>query len=102
MHKQFVPGAVLLATICFSVSAQRSATFSTTESVSRHATNRTVTPVNQILTPYGLQVELPDLRPQAIALSPDGKLLATSGKTSEVVLVDPVQAMDFKVQLDRI
>ncbi|HMJ65381.1 MAG TPA: phosphoesterase, partial [Candidatus Binatia bacterium] len=89
MHKQFVPGVVLLATICFSASAQQSATFSTTESVGRHATNRTVTPVNQILTPYGVQVELPDLRPQALALSPDGKLLATSGKTSEVVMVDP-------------
>ena len=30
------------------------------------------------------------MRPQALCLSPDGKLLAVSGKTHELVLVDPV------------
>ena len=65
-------------------------TFSTTERVGRSGTNRTVTPVNQLLTPLGIQVELPGLRPQAMALSPNGKWLAVSGKTSEVVLIDPV------------
>ena len=49
-----------------------------------------VTPVNQLLTPYGKQVELPGLRPQALALSPDGRLLVASGKTSELIVVDPV------------
>jgi hypothetical protein len=44
--------------------------------------NRYYTPANQILTPTGLQVELPGLRPQALALSPDGKILVTSGKKS--------------------
>jgi YVTN family beta-propeller protein len=34
-------------------------------------------------------VELPGLRPQAIALSPDGALLVTSGKTHELVVLDP-------------
>jgi YVTN family beta-propeller protein len=63
-----------------------------TETVGRRA-DRTVTPVNQVLTPYGVQVELPGLRPQAIALSPDGKLLATSGKTSEVVIIDPASGV---------
>ena len=63
--------------------------FSTTERVGRGGTNRTVTPVHQVLTPYGQQVELVGLRPQAMCLSPDGKLLAVSGKSSEVVLVDP-------------
>src|SRR4051812_6835677 len=48
-----------------------------------------LTPVNQVLTPLGIQVELFGLRPQTLALSPDGKILATSGKTHEVVLVDP-------------
>ena len=38
----------------------------------------------------GLQVELPGLRPQGLALSPDGKLLVTSGKTSELIVVNPV------------
>ncbi|MFM8985771.1 MAG: alkaline phosphatase family protein [Planctomycetia bacterium] len=49
-----------------------------------------MTPVNQVLVPAGRQVELPGLRPQVIALSPDGRLLVTSGKTNEVVVVDPV------------
>jgi hypothetical protein len=50
---------------------------------------RVIIPVNQVLTPLGIQVELPRMRPQAIALSPDGKILATSGNTSELVLVNP-------------
>src|SRR5258706_3354974 len=64
--------------------------FVTTERVGHVATNRVVTPVNQVLTPIGIQVELNGVRPQALALSPNGKLLAVSGKSSEVLLVDPV------------
>jgi YVTN family beta-propeller protein len=45
------------------------------------------TPVNQMLTPAGAQVELPGLRPQALALSPDGRWLAVSGKTPELLLI---------------
>jgi YVTN family beta-propeller protein len=62
---------------------------SDTETVGRHDGGRTVLPVNQVVTPAGLQVELPGLRPQALALSPDGRLLLTSGKTAELVVVDP-------------
>ncbi len=29
------------------------------------------------------------MRPQALALSPDGKILATSGKTSDLIIIDP-------------
>ena len=65
-------------------------TFSTTERVGRGRENRAVTPVNQVLTPHGTQVELPGMRPQAMALSPDGRLLAVSGKSSDVVLVEPL------------
>src|SRR5688572_11543441 len=61
----------------------------TTELVGRQGSKRIVTPVNQILTPYGKLIELPKLRPQAVAISPNGKLLAVSGKTSEVILIDP-------------
>src|SRR5262245_27580023 len=50
-----------------------------------------VTPVNQLLTPYGRQVELAGLRPQALAISPDGRLLVASGKTSELVVIDSVR-----------
>ena len=59
------------------------------ERVGRAADGRTITPVNQVLTPAGRQVELPGLRPQVLALSPDGRALVTSGKTNEVVVVDP-------------
>lgn len=52
-------------------------------------TNRLVTPVNQVVTPLGRQLDLPGLRPQVLALSPDGTLLATAGKSSELVIVDP-------------
>jgi len=58
--------------------------------VGRLAPNRFYTPVNQVLTPVGIQVELPGLRPQALALSPDGRLLAVAGLTHELVTLDPV------------
>jgi YVTN family beta-propeller protein len=67
-----------------------SSVHSTKERVGRDGKTRVVTPVNQVLTPFGKQIELPGMRPQAMALSPDGKLLAVSGKTSEVVIVDPL------------
>jgi YVTN family beta-propeller protein len=47
-----------------------------------------LTPVNQVVTPFGELLDLPGLRPQAVALSPDGKLLLTAGKTSELIVVD--------------
>jgi DNA-binding beta-propeller fold protein YncE len=50
--------------------------------------NRTVVPVNQTVAPAGTTIPLPGLRPQALALSPDGRFLAVSGKTSEVVLLE--------------
>ncbi len=49
---------------------------------------RLVTPVNQIITPLGRLVDLPGLRPQAIALSPNGRWLVVSGKTSEIVILN--------------
>ena len=59
------------------------------ERVGTSPDGRSVTPVNQVVTPAGRQVPLPGLRPQAIALSPDGRLLVTAGKTNEIVVVDP-------------
>ena len=59
------------------------------ETVGTSGPKRTVLPVNQVVTPAGVQVPLPGLRPLALALSPDEKLLAVSGKTSEVVIIDP-------------
>src|SRR5688572_23243537 len=65
----------------------------TQEKVGPAGARRTITPVNQVLTPAGIQVELPKMRPQAIALSPDGKLVVTSGKTHELIVVHPVTGM---------
>lgn len=49
----------------------------------------TLLPVNQVITPMGTQVPLPGMRPQVLALSPDGRWLVTSGKTHDLVVVDP-------------
>lgn len=60
------------------------------ESVGRVGANLYNTPTGQMLTPAGLQVELPGMRPLGLALSPDGKLLATAGKNHTLVLINPV------------
>jgi len=62
---------------------------SDTEPVAKSGTNRWVTPVNQLVTSAGKLIELPGFRPQAVALSPNGKLLVTTGKKSELVVLDP-------------
>jgi len=62
---------------------------STKEIVGQIGPNRYYTPANQVLTPAGLQVELPEMRPQALALSPNGQLLVTAGKTHDLVVIDP-------------
>jgi YVTN family beta-propeller protein len=59
------------------------------ENVGRGSDGRVVTPVNQVVTPAGQTVDLPGLRPQALALSPDRRILVASGKTAEIVVVDP-------------
>jgi YVTN family beta-propeller protein len=69
--------------------AQDSAIESSKEHVARYSPDRIVTSVNQIVTPKGGQVDLPGMRPQTLALSPDGQLLVTSGKTHSLVVVDP-------------
>ena len=60
----------------------------TTDTVGRNASGFE-TPVNQLVAPAGTLVELPGLRPLALALNPDGQLLVTAGLTHEVVVVDP-------------
>ena len=71
-----------------SIGAQEPQVESTTDLVGRSREEYIVTPVNQLLTPYGRQVELAGLRPQALALSPDGQRLMVSGKTSELLVID--------------
>jgi YVTN family beta-propeller protein len=59
------------------------------EPVGRAGPDRVVLPVNQVITPAGKQLELHGLRPQVLALSPDHRLLVTSGKTRDLVVIDP-------------
>lgn len=54
-------------------------------------TNTFETPVNQLVTPAGTLVELPGMRPNALALSPDSRLLVTSGLKPELVVLDANQ-----------
>ncbi len=61
----------------------------TTEVVGAAGTNRFLTPANQTLTPAGIFINLPGLRPQVLALSPDGATLVTAGLTHELVALDP-------------
>jgi YVTN family beta-propeller protein len=60
----------------------------TTETVG-HEPNGLETPVNQLVTPTGILVPLPGMRPNALALSPNGKLLVTSGLLSELIALEP-------------
>ncbi len=55
--------------------------------VGRNADGTQTTPTNQTLTPEGILVELPGLRPQVLALSGDGKRIYVSGKTSELLVL---------------
>jgi YVTN family beta-propeller protein len=63
--------------------------FDSVAPVGQFATNTFITPANRLLTPAGRQVDLPGLRPQALALSPDGRLLLVSGATPELIIIEP-------------
>lgn len=63
--------------------------FGSTTDIVGPGTNGLETPVNQLVTPAGILVQLPGVRPNALALSPDGRLLVTSGQTRELLVADP-------------
>lgn len=99
MSLRFSVRKFLFVALCLQTAALTSNAFqtnttasfdTTTEKVGQLDANDFDTPVNQKLTPAGKQVELPGMRPQTLALSPDGKLLVTSGMTHELVVVNPV------------
>src|SRR4051812_5491899 len=73
---------------CSSESSRRAAFLKDATRVGRGEGNRYATPTGQILTPAGQQVELPGLRPQALAFSPDRKIVITAGKTNALILID--------------
>lgn len=55
-----------------------------------YSTNGFITPANQVITPAGILIQLPGVRPNALALSPDDRLLAISGLTHELLVADPL------------
>jgi YVTN family beta-propeller protein len=83
--------SALLAAVCLNFLTSRLVAddFAATLQAVGRMTNGFETPVNQRVTPAGTLIELPGLRPQALALSPDGKILVTTGLTHELVAVDP-------------
>jgi DNA-binding beta-propeller fold protein YncE len=62
--------------------------FDSTTAVVGRLTNGLMTPANQLVTPAGTTLELPGMRPQALALSPDGKLLVTAGLNHQLIVLD--------------
>ncbi len=81
--KSFLAIALLIANSVFAAPEPGA----TAERVGRDG-DRTVLPVNQVITPLGRQIDFAG-RPQVIALSPDGKLLVASGKNHELVVFHP-------------
>jgi len=88
-HKIFVRCFLALLLGHAARAAETPENFDATTEIVGWQTNGLETPVNQLVTPAGIFVELPHLRPNALALSPDHKLLVTSGLTSELVVMDP-------------
>src|SRR5262245_35636300 len=87
----FVPAIVL---VCVSLGAKEPPKpLSPHAPVGRVGGNVYLTPTGQAITPAGRQVELPGMRPQALALSPDGRVLVTSGKTNGLVVIDLVTGL---------
>ena len=84
-----LPCLVLLLTTLAAAAARAAEEPAASATVGRADPETTVLPVNQLVTPVGQSVELPGLRPQVLALSPDGRMLVTSGKTNEIVVIDP-------------
>ena len=87
LFRQALCGAVLLGGCASDPSFSRWGT--TTQRVEQTAAHRYYTPVNQTLTPAGRLIELPGMRPQALALSPNGRILVTSGKTAALLVLEP-------------
>ena len=47
-----------------------------------------ISSLNQTITPVGERIDLPGMRPQVLAMSPDGRRLLTSGKTNKLIVID--------------
>ena len=90
MKRKHSARLIILVAASFLSAQLRADDFYTTTQPVGHSGEAIITPANQVVMPTGIQVELPGMRPQALALSPDGKILVTAGLTNEVVVIDPV------------
>ncbi|MEZ5964227.1 MAG: alkaline phosphatase family protein [Planctomycetota bacterium] len=90
---RIAPSLLLVASACQGPTSARVVT--TDEAVGRHQ-GHTATPVNQVLTPHGKFVDLPGLRPQVVALTPNGERLLVSGKTNALWVLDPVDGHELQ------
>jgi YVTN family beta-propeller protein len=79
----------LIALVAFSFQRVFADDFDATTETVGPTTNGLVTPANQLVAPAGFQIELPRVRPNALALSPNGKILVTAGLTRELIAVNP-------------
>jgi YVTN family beta-propeller protein len=86
------PGLLAAIGLGFSAAQILAGDFDATTQTVGRGTNGFATPVNQLVTPAGIFVELPGMRPQALALSPGGKFCVTAGLTHELVAIDPATA----------
>src|SRR4051795_6321500 len=85
-------GFVCAALLVFSATAPNSraagVALTRPDAVGRIATNRYALPTGQLLSPAGKQIELPTMRPQVFAMSPDRKVLIAAGKTNGIAVID--------------
>jgi DNA-binding beta-propeller fold protein YncE len=96
MKRKFAVQLVaLMFTVFFAATVFADDFYATTNTVGRFG-SALHTPVNQVVIPAGTQIQLPGIRPNALALSPDGKILVTSGLVHELVVLDPTSGNIFQ------
>jgi YVTN family beta-propeller protein len=89
MQSGFLLPVLTLLALGPAVGAETPDDFHTTTRSVGWETNGLETPVNQFVAPAGRVVELPGVRPNALALSPDGQWLVTSGLKHDLLVLDP-------------
>ena len=86
----WMPALLLLMNACVTQpKTYLDASFPRNNALNKSEPDQLYLPTGQILTPAGWQIPLPRLRPQALAMSSDGRLLAVAGATDELILIDP-------------
>jgi YVTN family beta-propeller protein len=86
--KSFIHAGLAIL-VSFSAGKMSAADFDATRApVGRNASGLE-TPVNQLVTPAGTLIDLPGIRPNALALSPDCRLLVTTGLTNRLIVLNP-------------